>query len=61
MGELLSLPSEGGEAPVRMADTGETARVALDLLPGVEPGDRLLVHLGFAIARVREERRGGAA
>lgn len=61
VGELLSPPNEGSEAPVRMVDTGETARVALDLLAGAQPGDRLLVHMGFAIARVRDDRDGSTA
>lgn len=58
VGVLLSLPDEGSEGRVRMSDTGETARVALDLVAGAEPGDRLLVHMGFALALVREAPEG---
>jgi hydrogenase expression/formation protein HypC len=34
--------------------TGRQAEVAVDFLPGVRPGDVLLVHMGAGIARVRE-------
>ncbi len=51
--EVIDLPAPG-VARVR-APGGRPARaVAIDLLEDVRPGDRLVVHLGFAIARVRD-------
>lgn len=38
---------------------GQEIEAALDLLDGVTPGDRIVVHMGFAIAVVRDE-DGGA-
>ncbi len=43
----------GSRALVRYAD-GATAEVETDLVDEVRAGDRLVVHLGFAIAKVRE-------
>ena len=46
-----------------LAAEGDTARVdfggvereaALDLLPGIRPGDYVVVHAGFAIQRMNE-------
>ena len=42
------------EARVRLAD-GSVRRVSTDLMEDVRPGDRLVVHLGFAIGAIREE------
>lgn len=52
VGEVVELLA-GGEARVRL-DSGEEARAALDLVGGVAAGDRLLVHQGFALARLGE-------
>lgn len=52
--EVLEAPADGRPGRVRMTDTGETARVALDLVAGVEAGDRVVVHMGFAIGKVRD-------
>lgn len=63
--EVLEAPGRGGRGRVRMSRPGgtrEERRIAFDLLPDVKPGDRVVVHMGFAIGRVREARsaaRGG--
>lgn len=61
VGEVLAL-GEDGMGRVRLARPGREAdpdapgeSVALDLLEEVAPGDRVVVHMGFAIARIREE------
>lgn len=46
---------------VRLADgpeAGEERRVALDLVPAVQEGDRVIVHMGFAIGLVRDDAEG---
>jgi len=51
---------EGLEGEVVSVDPGRVRlargveEVALDLVEDVRPGDRVVVHLGFAIAKVRE-------
>lgn len=47
---VITLNPADNTAEVSM--DGATATVALDLVEGVSAGDSLLVHLGFAIARV---------
>ena len=49
-GRVLSVDAEVGTAAVALA--GVVAMVALDLVDGVRPGDTVLVHQGFAIARI---------
>ena len=56
-GRVMSADPEAGTAVVSFA--GVVATVALDLVDGVRVGDTVLVHQGFAIARVGEA--GGAA
>lgn len=53
-GEVVALDGDGRSGRVRLPD-GEI-QVAFDLLQTVHPGDRVIVHLGFAIGLVREER-----
>lgn len=49
-------------ATVRLATRpGPPVEVATDLVEEVRSGDRLVVHLGFAIGRVREEEAAAAA
>lgn len=61
VGEVLELGEDGMgrvrlERPGREADPDAPGEaVALDLLEEVAPGDRVVVHMGFAIARIREE------
>lgn len=55
--EVLEAPRREGRGRVRISrpdGTGEERRIAFDLLPNVEAGDRVVVHMGFAIGRVRE-------
>lgn len=54
-GEVMELSADARSGRVRLPD-GER-RVAFDLLHDVHPGDRVIVHLGFAIGLVREEDR----
>lgn len=56
--EVVEAAGSGSEGRVRLEageDAGRELPVALDLVPMVEEGDRVLVHMGFAIGRVREE------
>lgn len=46
-------PVESTDARVRFENGVE--RIALDLLDDVRPGERIVVHMGFAIARWRED------
>ena len=39
----------------RVDASGAELSVALDLIDGVQPGDYVLVHAGFAITRLSEE------
>lgn len=52
IGEVVSVEGEGLGAVGHVLVDGAEEEVALDLLDGVRPGERLVVHLGFAIARV---------
>lgn len=52
--EILDVTVEGREGRVRSAKGVE--QVALDLIDSPRPGDRVIVHLGFAIARILEPR-----
>lgn len=45
---------DGADATVDFED-GERATVAVDLVPGIAPGDVVLVHQGVAIGVHREE------
>ena len=51
IGEVLEVRPDA--AQVRIGR--EVEDVAIDLLERVRVGDRVVVHLGFAIARVRDE------
>lgn len=50
--EVLELLDDSASARVR--SDGREFEVAVDLVANVRPGDRLLVHVGFAIARLEE-------
>ena len=54
VGEVLEVPGRS-VARVRLSDG--VREVNTDLLEGVKAGERVVVHLGFAIARVREPAR----
>jgi hydrogenase expression/formation protein HypC len=54
-GEILEVREQHG---LRFADVrfgGVTREVCLDLQPDAQPGDFVLVHVGFAIARIDRE------
>lgn len=50
LGRVVAIESGDGTATVRL--DGGLATVALDLLDTVAVGDAVLVHMGFAIAKV---------
>lgn len=50
--EVLAVSRSGELAEVSM--NGHAVTVAIDLIDAVEVGDRLLVHAGFAIARIED-------
>lgn len=52
VGEVIAVEGRGLGAVGRVAIDGAVEEVALDLLDGVRPGERVVVHLGFAIGRV---------
>jgi hypothetical protein len=52
IGEVLEVAQHQGAAQVRIGPA--VHEVAVDLLERVRPGDRVVVHLGFAIARVQD-------
>jgi len=53
VGTVVAVADGGSEARVR--PEGEAGvEVALDLVDGVAAGDRVVVHMGFAIATVRD-------
>lgn len=57
VGTVLELSDRGDTARVRLDEASRGSReieAALDLLDGVAPGDRIVVHMGFAIGTVRE-------
>lgn len=59
--EVVEAPEDPGAGRVRISrrdGSAEERRVAFDLLPGVEAGDRVVVHMGFAIARLRGDGGG---
>lgn len=51
---VLHVDRDADTAQVEGATEGQP--VALDLLDDVQVGDRLMVHMGFAIGRIEEER-----
>lgn len=64
VGEVIEAPARAGSGRVALeGPEGEIQerRVAFDLLPEVAAGDRVVIHMGFAIARLRDEGEGGPA
>jgi hydrogenase expression/formation protein HypC len=51
-GEVLSTSEKDGVSYGDVRFGGITREVCLHALPGVKPGEFVLVHVGFAIARV---------
>lgn len=59
--EVLEAGGGAGRGRVRLEEgpeSGEERRVALDLVPRAEPGDRVVVHMGFAIGLLRDREEG---
>ncbi|MBW3660680.1 MAG: HypC/HybG/HupF family hydrogenase formation chaperone [Gemmatimonadetes bacterium] len=54
IGEVIAVEGEGLGAVGRVRVDGVEEEVALDLLDDVRLGQRILLHLGFAIGRVEE-------
>ena len=53
-GKVMDAVEVGGSRVARVQFGGVTRQVYLDFVPEVQPGDYVLVHVGFAIARVAE-------
>ena len=54
-GKLIEM-DDGGEPRMGTASFGGVKkRICVDWVPGIQPGDYVIVHVGFAIARLDEE------
>ncbi len=51
-GKVLEITERGGSRFARVEFGGMRRQACLDLVPEAEPGDYVLVHVGFAISRV---------
>lgn len=51
-GEEGRVVSLGADALARVEIAGEIREVAMDLVEGIAPGDRVLVHAGVALVRL---------
>jgi hydrogenase expression/formation protein HypC len=54
-GRLVEKTSENGLAMGKVDFGGTRKAVCLEHVPEAEPGDYVLVHVGFALARIDEE------
>lgn len=54
-GELMSVREEGGLRVGKVRFAGILRDVCLECVPEAKPGDYVLVHVGFAIARLDAE------
>ncbi len=54
-GKLLEKSEENGLLRGRVEFGGVVREACFDFLPEAEPGDYVLVHVGFAITRIDEE------
>ena len=54
-GRLLDLTRENDVLMGRVEFGGMSKRVCLEHVPEARPGDYVLVHVGFALARIDEE------
>lgn len=54
VGEVVAVEGEGLGAVGHVRIDGVEEEVALDLLEGVRPGERIVVHLGFGIGRTED-------
>jgi len=53
-GKVLETAEAGDSRIAKVQFGGVTRQVYLDFVPEVQPGDYVLVHVGFAISRVEE-------
>jgi hydrogenase expression/formation protein HypC len=54
-GKVLEATDIGNSRIAKVEFGGITRQVYLDFVPEVQPGDYVLVHVGFAISRVEPE------
>jgi hydrogenase expression/formation protein HypC len=54
-GKILDTAEAGFSRVARVQFGGVTRQVYLDFVPEAEPGDYVLVHVGFAISRIDED------
>jgi len=54
-GKILEATDVGISRIAKVEFGGVTRQVYLDFVPEAQPGDYVLVHVGFAISRVEEE------
>jgi hydrogenase expression/formation protein HypC len=55
-GRVTEAVRENGVLMGKVDFSGIFRRICLDLVPDVAPGDYVLVHVGFALARIDESR-----
>jgi hydrogenase expression/formation protein HypC len=54
-GKILEAANVGISRIAKVEFGGVTRQVSLDFVPDAQPGDFVLVHVGFAISRIEEE------
>ena len=54
-GKILEATDLGISRIAKVEFGGVTGKVSLDFVPDAQPGDFVLVHVGFAISRIEEE------
>ena len=54
-GKILEAVDVGSSRIAKVQFGGVSRQVYLDLVPEAQPGDYVLVHVGFAISRLEEE------
>jgi hydrogenase maturation factor len=58
VGRIVSVHQGGASRWGAVSVRGARAEVALDLVPGAQPGDSVLVHAGVALALLQGEETG---
>ena len=56
-GKVLEITEEDGFKMGRVNFSGITKRICLQYVPDIQVGEYALVHVGFAIARIDEDRK----
>jgi hydrogenase expression/formation protein HypC len=54
-GKILEATNIGSSRIAKVQFGGVSRQIYLDFLPEAQPGDYVLVHVGFAISRIEEE------